>query len=381
MSVPPPPPPPPPPPRPETPRGPAPTSQGPSFPAPIFPGAAGAPEDNEGSRKPRVLIAGALGVVAVLAVSAILIGTNVFGNDHSSGQLAESAPDAAQQAEPNDEGDLGENTNSGNASVTKCSSEPTFTPSEVTSAGGSLEVTMSVAAQCVDGDVLSSSRTRISVSQAGSDVASAVFDLSRSPLYVPAQESQESAAKRVFRFPIGSFWRIPESLNSSGYSVDTEESGVQGPQSGEFSEITTPIDAVAAAAPEYTDADSASATGLRAIADTDKPVIIRDVGERWVPQLSSKRNGLVAEGITWNNSEILRDHLELRSRFPQAKLMWSAEWNVFSYDNFWVTIAGIEFSTPAAANNWCSSNDLSRDNCLAKLVSETHPVEGSTVTR
>ncbi|MFY2788554.1 hypothetical protein [Rhodococcus sp. MALMAid1271] len=317
----------------------------------------------------------------MLALSAILIGTNAFGNAPSDDLLAGNAPDAAQLAEPHNADDLGENTDTGNASVTKCSSEPTFTPTKVTSAGGSLEVTMFVAAQCADGDVLSSSRTRITLSQAGSDVASAIFDLSRSPLYVPADESQQSAATRVFRFPIGSFWRTPESLTSSGYFVDTEESGVQGPQSGEVSETTPPIDAVAAAAPEYTDADSASATGLRAIADTDKPMIIRDVGERWVPQLSSKRNGLVAEGITWNSSEILRDHLELRSRFPQVKLMWSAEWNVFSYDDFWVTIAGIEFSTPDAANNWCSSNGLSRDNCLAKLVSETHPVEGSTVTR
>nr|WP_296779077.1 hypothetical protein [Rhodococcus sp. (in: high G+C Gram-positive bacteria)] len=313
-------------------------------------------------------------------MGAAVIGSNVFGDNESNVDTAGGAPAAIQETDSDTE-NPSSTTAAGNASVSKCSVDPTLTPMKVTSAGGSLEVTMSVAASCADGDVLSASRTRVSLSQGGSDVASAIFDLSSSPLYVPAKDNKQSTVTRVFKFPIGSYWRVPESLKTSGYIVDTEQAGQQGSQSGQFTAETTPINAVAAAAPEYADADRASADGLRAIANADKPVIIRDVGERWVPQLSSKRPGLVADGITWNNSETLRDHLELRGRFPQAKLMWSAEWNVFSYDNFWVTIAGIQFSNPAAANQWCTDNRFSRDNCLAKLVSETHPVEGSTVTR
>jgi serine/threonine-protein kinase len=101
------------------------------------------------------------------------------------------------------------------------------------------------------------------------------------------------------------------------------------------------------------------------------------LADRWVPQLSSKRPGVVDQGIVWDNATSLREHLQLRERY-HARLLWSGEWSTFSASNFWVTVAGITFPTSAGALAWCTSQGFDHDHCFAKIVSTTHPVEGST---
>ncbi|WP_280441841.1 hypothetical protein [Nocardia brasiliensis] len=126
------------------------------------------------------------------------------------------------------------------------------------------------------------------------------------------------------------------------------------------------------------DPEAAGLNGLQARAAADQPVVARELGERWVPQVSSKRYGLVAEGITWRHAEILREHEELRARYPMARLLWSGAWSTFSYPDFWITVIGIGFPTAGGAISWCAGHGFDRDHCYAKLISTTHPVEGST---
>jgi hypothetical protein len=102
------------------------------------------------------------------------------------------------------------------------------------------------------------------------------------------------------------------------------------------------------------------------------------LADRWVPQISSKRLGIVAEGTVWNNAKILSEHLQLRARFPEARLLWSGDWSTFDAPDFWVTIAGDTFPDAAGALTWCTRKNLDRDHCYAKLVSTMHPVKGST---
>jgi serine/threonine-protein kinase len=114
------------------------------------------------------------------------------------------------------------------------------------------------------------------------------------------------------------------------------------------------------------------------LVNADHPIVASQLADRWVPQLSSKRLGLVAEGITWNNAAILREHLQLRQQYLDTRLLWSGDWSTFSDGDFWVTIAGVSFPDSASALAWCRNQSLDRDHCYAKLVSTTHPVEGST---
>ncbi|WP_156656479.1 hypothetical protein [Mycobacterium sp. 852002-51152_SCH6134967] len=126
------------------------------------------------------------------------------------------------------------------------------------------------------------------------------------------------------------------------------------------------------------DAETSSGNQLRSIVASDKPMVLATMTDTWVPQLSSKRLGLVAEGHTWTNAAILAEHQRLRQTYPGARLLWSGDWSTFSDSNFWVTIAGPTYPTAEGALAWCRSNQFDRDHCFAKLVSTTHAVEGST---
>jgi hypothetical protein len=97
-----------------------------------------------------------------------------------------------------------------------------------------------------------------------------------------------------------------------------------------------------------------------------------------VPQLSSKRPGVVDDGVVWDNAMILQEHLALREQYPRVRLLWSGDWSTFSAPDFWVTIVGITFPDASGALAWCRSQDFDRDHCLAKVVSTTRPIEGST---
>jgi serine/threonine-protein kinase len=134
--------------------------------------------------------------------------------------------------------------------------------------------------------------------------------------------------------------------------------------------------------PTYTptavrDPEVSSATQLRQIAQGDYTVVSTQGADRWVPQLSSKRPGVVDEGVVWNNALTLEEHLRLRQRYG-AKLLWSGDWSTFDAPNFWVTIAPFTFPTADGALAWCSDQGFDRDHCYAKLISKTHAVPGST---
>jgi len=126
------------------------------------------------------------------------------------------------------------------------------------------------------------------------------------------------------------------------------------------------------------DPESASLAELQRIANDDRPFVMSRLADRWVPQISSKRLGIVAEGTVWSYTKILDEHLQLRAQFPGARLLMSGNWSTFDAPDFWVTIAGDPFSDADGALAWCTKNNLDRDHCYAKIVSTTHPVKGST---
>ena len=117
---------------------------------------------------------------------------------------------------------------------------------------------------------------------------------------------------------------------------------------------------------------------LQKIADGDRYDVSAYLADRWIPQISSKRVGLVAKGITWNNQAILDEHLRLRSTYPDVKLLWSGDWSTYDGRDFWVTVVGLDSNDPDDVLDWCIREGFDRDNCIAKDVSTTHPIAGST---
>ncbi|MGW4099113.1 protein kinase domain-containing protein [Mycobacterium sp. NPDC004974] len=120
-----------------------------------------------------------------------------------------------------------------------------------------------------------------------------------------------------------------------------------------------------------------SSAQLRQISLEDHTVVSTQGSDRWVPQLSSKRPGVVDEGVVWNNALTLEEHLRLRQEYD-AKLLWSGDWSTFDAPNFWVTIAPISYPDASGALAWCSSHGFDSNHCYAKLISKTHAVSGST---
>jgi hypothetical protein len=126
------------------------------------------------------------------------------------------------------------------------------------------------------------------------------------------------------------------------------------------------------------DMEKVSLTRLQNIADGDRSDVAVYYTDRWIPQISSKRVGLVADGITWNNQAILEQHLRMRDDYPGVRLLWSGDWSTFDGQNFWVTVVGQWSYDFRDILDWCTQNGFDRDNCIAKIVSTTHAIEGST---
>jgi len=126
------------------------------------------------------------------------------------------------------------------------------------------------------------------------------------------------------------------------------------------------------------DPEAAAVQRLRQIATSDLPVVNAELADHWVAQLSSKRPGVVDAGVVWDNAMTLQEHLDLRELYPNVRLLWSGDWSTFSGPNYWVTVVGIIYPTPSGALAWCRSQNLDNDHCIAKFISTTRPLEGST---
>lgn len=120
---------------------------------------------------------------------------------------------------------------------------------------------------------------------------------------------------------------------------------------------------------------------LRRMAAEDLPVITSSLKDHWVPQLSSKKAGLSADGIVYDASAILDHHLGLRGRFDDARLVWTGDWGSFKYPDFWVTVQGHPFDTAEQANAWCDNQGLPKDGCYAKRIRTTGGYDGNTKVR
>lgn len=125
--------------------------------------------------------------------------------------------------------------------------------------------------------------------------------------------------------------------------------------------------------------ESASAA-LEAQVASNRSTVEALVGQ-WVPQLSAKRDGLVADGITYDDDAILAHYSSLLTRDPSAVMLWSGDWPVFNGSDFWVVVHPQGFSTAAAANAWCDAQGYSADDCFAKKLSHSGGPSGTTVQR
>ena len=101
----------------------------------------------------------------------------------------------------------------------------------------------------------------------------------------------------------------------------------------------------------------------------------------WLPQVSSKRVGLVADGITYDEAAIWKQFQTTLATHPSARLVSSSDWGSFQQGRYWVTLIDERFTTAAQANAWCDSEGYPTDQCYAKRLSSNGSFAGNTVTR
>ena len=166
----------------------------------------------------------------------------------------------------------------------------------------------------------------------------------------------------------------PDDPNSADPPVKSTMTKVTATRPGDPSITTTTT--TTTSAPQ--DPERAALAQLQDLAAGDRVDVANSLADRWIPQISSKRVGLVAEGQTWTDQSILAEHERLRSMYPDVKLLWSGDWSTFDAGDFWVTVVGLPSADPNSALTWCTQNGFDRDSCIAKLVSTTHPVGGTT---
>jgi hypothetical protein len=108
---------------------------------------------------------------------------------------------------------------------------------------------------------------------------------------------------------------------------------------------------------------------------------VESITEEWVPQLSSKRLGLKANGTVYDYQTIWADFTSLSTEYPGAMMLWSGDYQSFKLQDFYVTIAPASFATGAEANQWCDAAGIDADNCFAKRITHTGSYADSTLSR
>ena len=273
--------------------------------------------------------------------------------------------------------------------VTACGTAPTLTPTSLTNGDGELKVEVKMTASCADGDVLGGAANHIEVKgpsrtdgtgSADAVIASGDFDFSSSPLVLSDAETT-----LTLHFGSGHFFRAADDVdvkNVVAACAPDRDSGPSGATPDSTSSSGPSSATASTTSKDPASEESAAGGSLRWQVDHDRPSVTTDLVGKWVPQLSSKKPGLVADGITWDNRTTLEEFLKLRQKYSNAKLLFSDEWPVFdSGGSWWVTIVDTPYSSAEEANAWCDAQGFDAEHCFAKYIDTKGPSEGTTVTR
>ena len=119
---------------------------------------------------------------------------------------------------------------------------------------------------------------------------------------------------------------------------------------------------------------------LRRQLDGDAERVESLVG-KWVPQLSSKREGDVVDGTRYDAAAVWADFQSWQQKVPSSVLTRSERFTSFRGKDYWVTLAAEPFGTAEAANAWCVTQQLAPGDCFAKRLSHTEGPAGNTRPR
>lgn len=354
------------------------------FPSGAFPGGApqpGVPGDGSTSqpasaprsRKGRVI---AIVVVIVLLVAAgagagawyLLRGRDADSAGGGTSSTASASEEATTQAE------AASAAPSVNATATRCDKDPKVSVVRATGQN-TLDVTLHLTPSC-DTDVLGGKSNQVTVTSGGDTIALGLTDFSTAPVTLTADGTDV-----VVSFPAGRYYRPAGALSVSGLAASVVADRSSGPQEAEVAQPAASY-SVSEDPARGDDAEQAAEAALRVQADQDLVRARSTINGGWVPQISSKRPGLVLDGQTWTNQMVYDHYLQMRQTYPNVLLLRSQDWPVFDPgEKWWVIVVGQTFGTAEEANAWCDAQGIGKEDCFAKRVVSTGDPEGTTVMR
>ncbi|WP_410605719.1 hypothetical protein [Amycolatopsis sp. lyj-90] len=152
------------------------------------------------------------------------------------------------------------------------------------------------------------------------------------------------------------------------------------PAGGSSASPTSTSTSMPSTVADRTDGEEAARASLRNRAESDLSRAESFVGS-WLPQVSSKRPGLTANGVTFDHQRIWTDFLRSLERYPDALLVRSGDFSSFRQGDFWITLVPAPHSSGPAANGWCESAGIGRDGCYAKRLAHSGGYAENTLLR
>ncbi len=354
--------------------------------------AASAAGPGRGGRRRVALVALVAAGVTLAIAAGLAVALLDFGGDPAEPTVvaAEGTAGTAEPSAGNVPGTASEPTAA--ARIPPCPTPPDLEPAAVDSDPAGMTVSLEMQASCSGGQYVDDGAYTITLERPGGQVvASTDFDFSADPVWVPPPDAAVQGAAVRAHFPVGTFWEVPSDLQDdvvagsvvarTATSGAAASSGRPPPEEAGVGDVVEVDGAVAGRTDQV---EKASLAALRTQARRDRPDVLFSMEGRWVPQLSSKRLKTYDEvdDLKYNEyREIWGQHVDLRLRFPQARLLWSGDWASFDDDDYWVTVAGATFEGAQGAVRWCDKNGFPGSQCYAKEILQFGSPEGTTVLR
>lgn len=195
-----------------------------------------------------------------------------------------------------------------------------------------------------------------------------------------AQQKKAAAVVGAIAAVVAVVLTITLVASTDNGSPVTSMDGVRDPETTTTGSGTTQ-DAAPAPATSLAPTDEISAKRMLEDTAAEDHAQVEALTGYWVPQLSSKRLGLVVRGTTYDYQAIWADFTSLRRKYPGALLLWSGDYSSFRVKDFWVTIVPDSFGAGESANSWCDVQGIGKDDCYAKRITHTGGHAENTLLR
>lgn len=177
------------------------------------------------------------------------------------------------------------------------------------------------------------------------------------------------------------FMRNDNATVSSPEPVAEDQQDAEPDQSGVGSNEEEPAVSDDAEGSDTSDDSSlSSAEKLDKKVEEDKVVVDQNLIGKWVPQISSKKVGMEADGQVWDEDAIYEEHQELANEYgaSQVLLLKSEDYASYRQPGYYVTVIDSSYDDPDDALQWCRFYSLDADHCYAKQINTTGGPDGTT---